>query len=316
MKKHTNLKNALTFLLLLAAFVFSNDIIAQPSSQDGNTSNDEKTSYKIVSSSNSWTYWSYGTWFAPANQPVRYRFLEDSVQLGDRWYLQLQLSISQSSGNWIDKGLFREENGVIYVVVNNEEQVSMNFNSVTGDELELYSPGSDGAGKFSVVSVDTVELMDGSHRKRLGLTCYGYDDWIYYWVEGIGSLKNAMGIYHCAISVEDRPMLCFFRDGEMIYFNDNFESCGVTSVEDLQAAGISIYPNPAIDHLHIQFENPSSQPLHFRIIHSNGAVINSFKHPGMQTDLQIPIHDLQAGIYHLSWDLDGRPFSYQFVVSK
>nr|MBS0037242.1 T9SS type A sorting domain-containing protein [Saprospiraceae bacterium] len=316
MKKYTNLNNAFAFFLLLATFIYSNSTIAQPSSQDGNITSDANTSYKLVSSSNSWTNWFYGTWFTPDNKPVRYRFSEDSVQLGDRWYLQLKRSFAETGDNWEDMGLFREENGVVYLIVNNEEQVLMNFNSGMGDQLDLFRPGFDQTLEFTVVSVDTVELMDGSHRKRLGLSCFGNDGPIKYWVEGIGSLKNAMGIYHCAFHVQDRPLLCFFQNGEMIYFNENYGSCWLTSVEDLQDVGISIFPNPAIDHLNILFENPSSHPLHFRIIHSNGAIINSFKHPGMQTDLKIRINDLQAGIYHLSWDFDGSPFSYRFVVSK
>ena len=191
----------------------------------------------------------------------------------------------------------------------------MDFNLIAGDRITMPETFSGVVSEFEVIAVDTVVVMDGSQRKRVLFDCYEWEGFYLYWVEGIGLLNHLPGQMTCAVDFE-HPLLCFYQNEELIYFNENFESCWITSVEDLQSAGIAVFPNPAVDHLNIEFENPSSHPIHFRIIHSNGAEIKNFKHPGNQSDYRIQVNDLPTGMYHLSWQLDGRPFSYRFVVGR
>lgn len=304
----------LSILLFFVGGISTPHITAQPLDGGDDQAAIRSNTFKFVSSSNTWTSFSYDFVYNTYSS-FRYRFSEDSVQFENQWYLQLQGSDTEMGANWEDIGLFREENGVIYGIYENEEHVFMDFNLVPGDRITMPETFSGVISEFEVIAVDTVVVMDGSQRKRVLFDCYEGEGFYLYWVEGIGLLNHLPGQMTCAVDFE-HPLLCFYQNGELIYSIENFESCWLTSVEDLQAAGITVFPNPAIDHLNIELETPSTHPLHFEIIHFNGAVIKSFSHPGGQSDYRIHIDDLQAGIYHLSWEFDGRPFAHRFVVGR
>jgi len=317
MKTYTNLKIALTSILFLVCSI-SGYMVGQTSSDEGISTDGESNSFRTISPKNSWTSYTYNPMTGSNVQPRQYRFHEDSVEVGGNWYFQLQWSNSEEGENWSDLELFREENGKIFVLKYGDEYILMDFNVEAGETFSIEQPNGGGwTNNFLVISVDSIELVDGSQRKRVGLGCYEEDVVWYYWVEGIGSLTQNLDLYHCALDVPHDPILCFYHNGELIFSDDNYDECWITtSVTDIQAQGINIYPNPTTDFLTIEFGDPPTQDIMFTVYDYTGKLIRNFQHSGFQSHYRIEVSDFSPGFYYLSWEQNGIPYSYRFVVGE
>jgi len=308
----------LTIALMSALFMvcsLSGYLTGQTSPADGTSTSGESNTFKTISPANTWTDMTYDPMMGGNVHSRRYRFSEDSVEVGDNWYFQLQISQSKEGDEWSDLDLYREENGVIYVNSHEVEYVVMDFNVEAGETFSIEPPPGGSIVDFLVVSVDSIELLDGSLRKRIGLGCYEFEEVSYYWVEGIGSLNQTLGLYHCFFDVADDPILCFYQNGEMIYSNEDNDECWITSVTDIHEHGINIYPNPASDFLTIEFDDPPAQDIEFVVFEYTGKRIRNFQFSGFQSQYQLQISELSPGFYYLSWEENGRPYVYHFVVA-
>ena len=135
-----------------------------------------------------------------------------------------------------------------------QEQLLYDFSLQVGDTVSVYPisfPYYTGAVKVQVDAVDSL-LLGNTYHKRLKITGYdqntGYDE---YWIEGIGS---TMGIFNSGITgvvvfdIYYPTLLCFERDGNLLYDNPDFADCyedyptGLTELEFIQ--NINVFPNP------------------------------------------------------------------------
>ncbi|MBK7855221.1 MAG: T9SS type A sorting domain-containing protein [Bacteroidetes bacterium] len=84
---------------------------------------------------------------------------------------------------------------------------------------------------------------------------------------------------------------------------------GTTGLAELAQQGISIYPNPANDVLHIDLKNASE--INFTITDFMGKVIKRTNFSASSN--LIDVKTLSQGVYHLSMNTNGQHFVYRFV---
>jgi hypothetical protein len=142
-------------------------------------------------------------------------FFKDSVFMKDHYYYQLYTSIDSllQIVNPTNE-YYREEKGIVYYLdkYGSPEVIIYNFNLTKGDSITYYT-GSNGR-IIKVISVDTIELLNGEKRKRWSLLDKGSKNLpsnIRHWVEGIGAIEF----------VTFYPRLLFFFDvfgGVICYF--------------------------------------------------------------------------------------------------
>lgn len=315
MKTQTNFKITLTTILFIL-YSISGNLVGQTSGvSEEIRGNEQATNLKYVSPKNSWVIVGFsildGTYSS-----FRCRFGPDSIAFEDQWYFYLQTSSDETGDNWNNIGLFREEDGIVYGIKNDEELVFMDFNLDVGDSITIPMLDFGDSFDFTVLEVDSIELLDGSYRKRLFLECSQIEGLGDYFVEGFGSLRTYLGFVSCYLDIESE-LLCFYQDGEKIYANTKFDECWVTtSVTDIQAQGINIYPNPTTDFLTIEFEDAPTKEITFKVYDYTGKLIRNFNNAGFQSHYRLQVADLTAGFYYLTWEMKGEPFVYHFVVGE
>ncbi|TVQ42835.1 MAG: T9SS C-terminal target domain-containing protein [Saprospirales bacterium] len=315
MKTYTNLKITLTLILFMICSI-SGYMVGQTSTGSDEIRENEKATYfKYVSPNNTWTTVGFSI-IDGKYSSFRYRFGPDSIAFEDQWYFYLQGSGTETGDNWSNIGLFREINGVVYGIENDEEHVFMDFNLEVGDQITIPMLSFDNSFDYNVLEVDSIELLDGSLRKRLLLECSEIEEISVYFVEGLGSLSSYLGFVACFFDLESK-LLCFYQNGEIIYLDENYDECWITtSVTDIHSQGINIYPNPTTDFLTIEFDDAPVQEIAFKAYDYTGKLIRNFHHSGFQSHYRIEVSDFSPGFYYLSWELDGRPFVYHFVVAE
>ncbi len=316
MKTQTNFKITLTTILFTVASI-SGYMIGQTSSiTEDNRDNKQATYYKYVSPENTWTTVGY-SWIDNSYGSHRFRFSADSVFFEGQWYFQFQGTGSEHGDNWGNIGLFREENGVVYGITRSEERIFMDFNLEIGDRITIPYLDFVDSFEYIVVGIDTIELLDGSLRKRLLLDCYQWQDegFEVYFVEGLGSMGAYIGHIGCFLDVHE-ALLCFYNNDEMLYTNPNFNGCWITSVTDIHSQGINIYPNPTTDFLIIEFDDALATEITFKVYDYTGKLIRNFNNAGYQSHYRLQVSELTAGFYYLTWEMNGEPFVYHFVVGE
>ncbi len=136
---------------------------------------------------------------------------------------------------------------VYYIDENNDEMLLYDFSLVEGDFFEY----------VKVTKVDSIQLLDGTYRKRIE-----FEDGFYsYWIEGIGSIKG--GIlrinWHDIKNTTAAWLLCYYENDSLLYINNDFDSCNISfvidEVETLEnSSSPLIYPNPFDKILSISFD--------------------------------------------------------------
>ncbi|MDD2799173.1 MAG: T9SS type A sorting domain-containing protein [Bacteroidales bacterium] len=110
-----------------------------------------------------------------------------------------------------------------------KEVLLYDFNLQVGDSIIASWSGLNVT--LKVMKVDSL-LLNGEWRKRLQMgqhdAYYGNDYFLHNWIEGIGSDD---GILYSTVLVMDSgsTLLCFHRNGELVYINPNFNRCGLIS---------------------------------------------------------------------------------------
>jgi len=154
-------------------------------------------------------------------------------------------------------GGLREESKVIYFYdpATSLESVVFNFNWGVGDTV-----GYSWAGFYLTIStIDSVQMLDGSFRKRYNFPSVGYStEW---YIEGVG---NDWGILPNYTSVGGpgafwSDLTCFSQLGTVVYFDPNTgEDCDIlTSVNSNYSTsqGVQISNNPFSDKCKVKFGN-------------------------------------------------------------
>lgn len=91
------------------------------------------------------------------------------------------------------------------------------------------------------------------------------------------------------------------------------ETCGIVGIQDIKLDKVGVIPNPASDHLILDFysdlhENPS---MNVQIFNINGRILKEIK--GFQTNTVVKVADLTKGIYFLRATLKDQVFTARFV---
>jgi hypothetical protein len=193
---------------------------------------------------------------------------------------------------------------VYYIDVNNDEVLLYDFSLVEGDVFEYKE----------VTKVDSIQLLDGTYRKRIGFRD-GYNSWI----EGIGSIKGGLlrDTRNYLKNETEAWLLCYYENDSLLYMNDNFDTCNLSFFyNDIETFEKSIcpliYPNPFSQKLSISFDNPVHcektevvlKALDGRVVYNE--TINS--------DISIDLSFIGKGIYLLA--LSNRDFQYTTKIIK
>src|SRR5690606_17041794 len=148
---------------------------------------------------------------------------------------------------------------------NTQEHLLYDFSLSINDTISVYPlsfPFYSGSILIQVDFIDSI-LISGNYHKRLKISGVnqntGYDE---YWIEGIGS---TMGIFNSGITgivvfdIYYPTLLCFEKDGVLLYSNPNFIDCYQdfpTGIKDNSLAfKTSLYPNPATNTVFIKSDN-------------------------------------------------------------
>lgn len=100
-----------------------------------------------------------------------------------------------------------------------------------------------------------------------------------------------------------------------VYQFDNRQCVNVTE----QYTSIAPYPNPANNELILEWINSSSEAIDVIIYNVSGqAIISRQYSPTLKglNQVKVDVSDLQAGIYFVSYSVDGRTQNFKFSVVR
>lgn len=175
-------------------------------------------------------------------------------------YLLNDTSLDPTNATYI--GALREQSKKIFFryVYCQEEILLYDFTKQVGDSIhslfsenEIWSCDSITPYDGVIANIDSI-LINGSYRK-----VYHIDPWYPDWIEGIGSLAGLLNPIAPQITGFDTwELVCFKKDGDVLYLNPNFNTCfplivGITDNSMTSNSGIRIYPNPLTDISSIDF---------------------------------------------------------------
>ncbi len=189
-------------------------------------------------------------------------FFGDTVSIDDTLYVEVK-------AQWLNKsnlqGYMREDTvsrKVYYRSIYDDESTLLyDFSLEEGDTVQLYGdPGQ----KYTVLQVDSIELLNGDFRKRWVFSLQFYHTNA-VWIEGIGNttiyLLNPGDLDGSTI---ETVTLCCYENEELVYMNDTYNTCYLdwVNVSETNIETIKVYPNPARDHITISAEAGAKLKVH------------------------------------------------------
>jgi hypothetical protein len=201
--------------------------------------------------------------------------------------------------NWGLSKIVREDSTqkVYQLNASNEEIVIYDFGLSVGDTIvSNISPEQNSI----IMAVDSIELNDGTKRKRLTITSLYCPDWNIeeFWIEGIGGRNYAF--YYVDVFCQTDTGLslrCFSSNGDYLYGSTDGSNCYIpTSINNLEKTTIKIFPNPTQDILNLEYDE-MLKIEELNILNFNGQVIKSFQVENGFS--QINISDFPIGVYYL-----------------
>ena len=221
-------------------------------------------------------------------------------------------------GNGTYKGAIQDSVGFIFYVPDGgvEKKLLYNFNAVEGDTLyniyfESYS-GSPMLHDYLVVqTVDSV-LIGPNYHKRIEFVSGSQ------WIEGVGNThglfkESLWNVSMYWLNLEcmslNEKVLCEsgtnfpYSDGLCLWHMDTPE------VENIQ---LNLYPNPAGNVLHCEFENSRERKI--RILGINGNIV--FQSIENNALIELNISDFESGIYVLEVEEKDRILRKKFIKSN
>ncbi len=152
-------------------------------------------------------------------------------------------------------GVIREENQKLWyrrVLLDaslSEEILLYDFTVSIGDSLVV---GGLSSLKMVVDSV-SLENIGGKDRKKIELRYENEEQISETWIEGLGSDQGLLysGWSNPEITGGYYRALCFHHDGELIWQNEDYEACVITSTVEEAEGAFSLYPNPTSNEVRI-----------------------------------------------------------------
>lgn len=219
--------------------------------------------------------------------------------------------------NWNLSKIIREDTTQKVYQLNslNEERLIYDFGLSVGDTIVSNINPDEMA---IVEAIDSIELNDGTMRKRLTITSLYCSDWNIeeYWIEGIGGENYAF--YYVDVFCQTDTGLslrCFSSNGDFLYGSADGTNCFIpTSINKLEEVGINIFPNPTQNILHLEYENEVKIST-WKIYNLQGQLI-LFDQPEDQL-FQIELATLPQGIFFIIIKTDkGLIIQKKFVKIK
>lgn len=197
----------------------------------------------------------------------------------------------------------REENKIIYLRdfndntwgVNNisSDTILFDFNVQVGDTINWFSFGS---GPMEVYSIDSVQVADGTYRKRFSFSGPGGFA-SFQVVEGIGS--NLGFIHIPLVGGGGTYTNCYFLNGDFVWtswFGGTANDCYTSTTQLNSNSKITVNPNPTSDNLNIEFENTEQREL--MIFNQLGQVV--LNEISNETTVILNLEQLPKGFYVLT----------------
>lgn len=251
-----------------------------------------------------------------------YKF-DSPIIINNKTYSELLKAEGPSfkPANWAGTSMFfREENGVVFYLDNDEEIQYFDFNLNKGDEFKLpYEPTT----SVYVIKKDSIIFgIDIKTRKVIQLACDSLsDNNNITWVEGIGD-KSSFIFSNAVCSLFDPSetveLKCVFYANSFrkIYGKDFTQDCYLDSdfeKNTIDQKEIKIYPNPASDVLRIEFQKQFSGVISIydhtlREVFKQDIKENSY---GEKLDISI----LKSGIYIILFkENDGNTSANKIII--
>ncbi len=178
------------------------------------------------------------------------RFSEQSTIINDKEYFEILQSTNEI--DWEAKGTYyREENRRYYRITpfQSEDQLIYDFGLSVMDTF-VYE-GFSQPDTLIVTEIDSIEVLDGSMRKRIKLRCLNDPDSSWYgiteWIEGIGNIWRELSndSWYCGTDGGGDHLLCYYCNDDMLLVNDFWGGeCNIVPVQNIPVTNVKLYPNP------------------------------------------------------------------------
>ncbi|MFN3300585.1 MAG: T9SS type A sorting domain-containing protein [Sediminibacterium sp.] len=192
------------------------------------------------------------------------------------------------------------------------EYLVYDANFKIGDTLYYGIVNSEAGGSVIVNSIDSIQLLDNTIRKRWNFKRTYYrnngtptsQDCIFSWIEGIGNIKCPFNEpFICAFASRSADRLVSFEENNnQIYTDTQYQDCKlddtVPTNEQVFTSQLNIFPNPTSGVILIQASqfNNSHQNLTIKIVNLAGKLIFNDR-VGFNGIFELNIEQVPAGIY-------------------
>lgn len=233
---------------------------------------------------------------------IRYGIIGDTV-IDTKTYSKIYRLFDDTCLNIINAeyfGAIREENKQIFTITTyygEQEILLYDFSKEVGDTIYSNSPEGYMAYPVIISSIDTVELYDGSNRRRYWLEGVYYSFLDECWIEGFGSIHGLFApITDILLNYYEPNLSCFKKNESTVYLNNYscdkcFCSLG-TSIKEISELKINIYPNPFSGKINIKSKKEYSK---IRIYNTKGTLVWEYK--SMIVPTKIDLSKIPAGLY-------------------
>ncbi len=204
------------------------------------------------------------------------------------------------------------------------EELLYDFSMKANDTMVYYKnyKGGDISYVIRVDSIREVKIGDNFETREFFNSCRaGWESEFTpcgNWIEGMGTYyglnpRQSIGIVGDSKS---RELLCFKKDGELVYMNSNYETCNENSnaVFESEFDKFKIYQNPVSDYLSIDL--PAGYcTSSYLITDVSGRLVLSDKIIS-QNNITIDVSQLQPGLYLIKFcNGRGKNATGKFVVN-
>lgn len=238
--------------------------------------------------------------FAPSNTTTAWLRADIDTTLSGIDYKLVEQADDSLGLEWERTSTYlREADGVVYLrdfsgqyAMSSEEHVLYDYNLAVGDTFTL----SDNC-LMVVATVDSVQMLDGSKRKRVSME--PDNEWSQSWIEGVGStwvLIPFQEMMTCWIDGNSTTLRCFTHNEALTYQNGDCYTYIVSNENVRARIDITLAPNPATTTLQLTTDH-DILPASITILDATGRQMQ-------QSILELPaetldISSLPTGVYFL-----------------
>ncbi len=210
-----------------------------------------------------------------------YGFDGDTLISGQTW-LKFYKSTDPGFTETEFAGAIREENHtVLFLDPDGTKDTLYRFDLAEGDSVYYDLEWDYWPDYLKIEKIDTLEISGVSHRRFIfekldDLSASLHEQWI----EGIGSIHGPLFPAYPRDFAGGKPdstkVTCYYRGEDLIWSNPYYDECYISivlSAHHPTDESLSLFPNPAGDHLSIQFPPDAGEPVQVRIYDLQGRLI-------------------------------------------